>query len=85
MPGSRWDTFAGQELRFLAEAVEAAYFSSVRVDVPLWLELLAVMDARDVGTEQDRLEMRGSVEEARRPLSQRITWVDRPLPPGSVR
>lgn len=74
MPSSRWDGFAVGELHALAEGIEASYFTSGRADVPLWRELLAVMDARGAGTEREREEMRESLQEARRPLSARSKW-----------
>jgi hypothetical protein len=81
VPGSRWDHFADGELLSLAESIEAAYQSDGLGDPPLWSELLAVMDTRDIGTAELRDEMRdslGAASRPRRPLSQRIKLVDAP-------
>ena len=61
---SRWDPFGLGELTVIAEAMEAAYFSSDVVDLPLWLDLLDTMDARGAGTAQLRDDLRWSAEEA---------------------
>ena len=61
---SRWDPFGLGELTALAEAMEAAYFSTGAADLPLWLSLLDAMDARGAGTAQLRDDLRWSAEEA---------------------
>jgi hypothetical protein len=48
----------------MAEALEAAYFTFGKVDLPLWLDLIATMDARGAGTAQLRDHLRWSAEEA---------------------
>jgi hypothetical protein len=61
---SRWDPFTLGELTAMAEAMEAAYFSFDQVDLPLWLDLLDTMDARQAGTAQLRDDLRWSADEA---------------------
>lgn len=86
MPSSRWDSFAVGELESIAEGIQASFSSSGVVDVPLWRELLAVMDARGAATAEVRDEMRQSIERARVPEARqmRIRPVERQMPPGSI-
>src|SRR5699024_86184 len=47
MCGSRWDSFAERELESIAEGAEARYVLCGEADVPLWDELITVMEDRD--------------------------------------